>query len=152
MDIQDKRGQRVALAALVSAGLIFLSQSEVSGESNALRKSSELLSRASALLWPSLQAPSLTAAESSLASDGGQSNYPQNPRSAGIQPSVGSALQALAFKWPVLSAHAPPAASAVAKQTSGANTIYWPGMTQSLCQHDFKDSWYASLDDSTDEP
>jgi len=105
---------------LLALGLIFLSQSEVLGESNALRKSSELLSRASALLWPSTQPPSLTAAESSLASDGGQSNYPQNPRSA---------LQALAFKWPVLSSHAPPEASVVAKQTSSANTIYWPGMT-----------------------
>ena len=152
MAAQAKRGQPIALlAALVSAGLIFLSQSEVSGEPNALRKSSELLSRASTLMWPSTRAPSLTAAESSLAPDGG---HPQNPWSAGIQPTVGSALQTLAFKWPVWSAHAPPAseASVVAKQTSGSNTIYWPGMTKSLCHQDFNDNCYPSLDVSSDEP
>ena len=142
------RGRR-ALAALVSAGLIFLLQSEIFGESNALQKSSELLSRASTLLWPSTRAPLLTKAESSLASDGGQSNHPQNPA---LRQS-GGALQALAFKWPVLSAHAPTEASVVAKQTMGANHIYdWPGMTPSPWRQDFKDSCYASLDDSTDEP
>ena len=78
-----------------------LARRDAIGEPGALRKSSELLDRAAVLFWPAHGA----AAESKL-----------------------GVLQALAFQWPAPSAHARPKASAFARQNSGPNHIYWPGI------------------------